>query len=311
MQLSYNLGLSSLRRRGAGGAPALPLDGFPTAPVFAYSLNRRLLTSYSNSRLFRIREVSGSTEQDVTLAEDEVNSSGIAAFGGAGVTKMISTIYNQGSAGTAADAVGAAAAQHEIYSGPSTLLRRRGGGGTGKLALDGVGVGGYAIGTWADTTLAANPTTIATAEFAFVGVYNYRGFRDMYLLHGTDGLMSIFSTTTSNTAPYGSALGSFPSANLWAGENALSTASANAGYRQGVNGEQRVFGGTPIGTPQRTDFSQAALAASQAYTLLGQGSAGWGSTEVDEWCEFAWFNYKPSNTLLNSYIANAQAYYTS
>lgn len=100
MQLSYNLGLSSLRRRG--GAPSFPLDALPT-PVLAYS-SRRLRTAYAGP-LAEWRRASDSAVTTVsgdTGASSSITLSSPVGAGGtlgtwvSGTDGFYRTWYNQG-----------------------------------------------------------------------------------------------------------------------------------------------------------------------------------------------------------------------
>ena len=81
-----------------GGAAAAPLDGYASSLVGAWSVARRLLTSYTG-KLIRVRRSSDNTEQDIGYTgTGDLDTTALLAFCGSG-NGFIVTLYDQSGAG--------------------------------------------------------------------------------------------------------------------------------------------------------------------------------------------------------------------
>jgi len=104
---------------GPGGASFVgALDGYTANLTIAWSVSRRLLTSYTGS-LIRVRRSSDSSHQDIGyLADGSLDEAALLAFTGAG-DGFIHTVYEQSAGRNFGNAT--AAAQSQIVSGGSII----------------------------------------------------------------------------------------------------------------------------------------------------------------------------------------------
>lgn len=133
------------RKNAGGGAPSLLLDTYTAA--HAYSL-RKLRTAYSGSAI-RVRRSSDNAEQDIGFSGEDLDTSSLEAFCGAGDGYVVAW-YDQ--VGSSDMTQSTSTAQFKIVSSGSTIT------GTNSLpAADGSGV---SAGGYTSTAGATQPNTL-------------------------------------------------------------------------------------------------------------------------------------------------------